>query len=801
MALILFFTLSGSLTNATFESQLCPKINNTVTSLNIDGNPGIYFKLPSCVASSGTSIGYFYMSSILVEDFRFFPTSTTRLNLENSRVAPPSTGAVAGSGLDSSGNIVWTDLFSRFPGITGILLPSVGLQGSLPAQLPSTLWQLVVSGNRLTGTIPATLYGLQSSTNALDIELDASNNQLFGNIPPSLYSTFASTSKVDQAGYFTFDVSNNALTGSIPSALFAPLERWEFIIFDVSVASNQLDGLISALKFPNPVKPETAYVTVNISRNAFNGPITSQFNFSTLTRFILDASDCGLSGALPSTLIPRQWTCTDTDGAFEVYLSRNAFTGDIPSGLLNEYLVGNATTFSLVLALDHNSLSGYIPDLFNKYSSVKERDTMATSISLKTPSVFTFLLNSNHLEGSLPAGIFDNIGLSQLPSVIIDFSDNSLTGPIPETLLANLFTVDNFINADPAIFNVSHNQLTGSPPSACWSSGTAQHDFSSNLFNGTIPASWQDCSFDAIDLSYNPRLTASLPPLVLNSVSSFKARNTPLSGALPSIPSTMRELDLSGTNFDFCGSTPPTDAPTLFCDLTNSSVCSCGASYYMCDLDCAPSQPVTPMGSPITPSSPSPSGCSNDTRPSIQFTCSNGTWSAAVVNTTTLVIPPGAGTVIVTGNVTSKTIVIRGIGSRIEVNGSAINLTAITIELTPQQASEIGETRVLQQLITVSTPSEASSITGLNAVAVNTRVTSGCKKVKAQKSLSNGDRTLGAYLTVDNSGCNRWWIILVSVVASLVLLAAIALAVLSVYYKPCRSKFRPYWTRPRSANA
>ena len=158
-------------------------------------------------------------------------------------------------------------------------------------------------------------------------------------------------------------------------------------------------------------------------------------------------------------------------------------------------------------------------------------------------------------------------------------------------------------------------------------------------------------------------------------------------------------------------------------------------------------------------------------------------------STPTLTIPSGAGTVVVVGNLSSSTLIFHGTGSTIHINGSTVNLTIITLELDSNQVKNLGGQKVLQILVNTS---GSSSNTDLSLVNVNTKVTSGCRKVKSEKATFDGGKTLGVYLSVDSSGCNTWWIILVSVVVAVIVIAVVILILLAVFYPPFRLKIRPY---------
>ena len=115
------------------------------------------------------------------------------------------------------------------------------------------------------------------------------------------------------------------------------------------------------------------------------------------------------------------------------------------------------------------------------------------------------------------------------------------------------------------------------------------------------------------------------------------------------------------------------------------------------------------------------------------------------------------------------------------IGGCSTNLSTIVIELSPEEVKQLQSTKSLQTFLTLSNLSvECSS--SLEDVTLSTQVPDGCRKVETKKVVTDNGKTLGAYFTVDSSGCNRWWIILVSVIAALVVLGVVAAIVVRVVW-------------------
>lgn len=369
------------------------------------------------------------------------------------------------------------------------------------------------------------------------------------------------------------------------------------------------------------------------------------------------------------------------------------------------------------------------------------------------------------------------------------------------------------------------NLLEGPLPSALWNHWSPLEywgvtlDFSSNNFSGIVPPSLTD-----------------IPKLDLFAA----ANNINLVGPMPPIPSPYYlDLRMTGTSVDFC--TQPIALPSrpamYSCELPTGS-CGCNQSYPFCQFDSCSALPspsieppittptsepliqipidlpqaeplpgpvlpiVAPIIQPVSAPTPAPS-CPNNTQPSSHFSCINGIWTAPSAIAPTLHVPAGAGKVIILGNLASESITIDGIGTTVDIGGSAANLTQVVIVLSPTESQTIEGNRILQILITTNgtNPSGGPSTINMNSIETSARASSGCRKPKAERTVLDGGRTLGAYLTVDSSACSRWWIVLVAVVVGVIVVILIALILLAVFYKPFRKCVRPYSARPHTAKA
>lgn len=797
--------------NESFASLLCAQTHaSTADSLTILSTGAIPspFVLPSCLRTEGSSFLSFtaYPSDrhLIISNFSHLPPNINSLTLLYTILAPvgnlPSDEY---DGFDESGNLAWDEIWAALPNLTQITITSSCLlQGKLPDSLPAGLRVFVAAGTGLRGTIPPTLFA--NSKASLSMQFSVSGNPISGSIPSGLFDTWNGAQKA----LFFFDLAQCSLTGTIPTDIWQPLHAMNSPNVNIYLHDNRFIGSIPS--FPAGMASKN-FVFLAAS-NEFSGSLPPSFiSFPMISAVTLDLSFNKFTGSLPAQLFAPSWSLSGSPNV-ALMMSNNQFSGSIPSTFLTGGMVSSAAVTSLLFKLENNLLTGSVPAYLlyrdasrrsqdKKTTELEETDGAENSIFSESTSSHTsittstgskawvitqsvsILLGSNRLTGSIPAEMFSqSYGITPF-SVRLSVTNNpGISGTIPSSFFLGASGALDAMAVTTLTLDASHTNVFGSPPADfCESRAAISINLSNTKLNGTIPAEWaHGCKFLTISIGNCPDLSTTLPlALFTNStITSFKANNTPLNGTMPPLSATLTDVDLSSTNIDFCHS----DNASLAvwgtnehsCLLKYTSTCNCMDSF---SSACS----VTPTCSAAPCTGPPPS---------IEFYCDNGVWTAPTTSAPIFVIPPGVGTVVITGNLTSTSIVIQGFGTSVEIAGCAGNLTTITVELTLAQLEQLKDTsKTLQPLISTSNQS-CSNLNNVNVIA--TVKSGGCKKVKAQKVVSDSGSSLGAYFTLDKSGCNTWWIILVSVVCGVVVLAVIALLLLVALYPPFREKIRPF---------
>ncbi|KAL3654834.1 hypothetical protein CASFOL_000620 [Castilleja foliolosa] len=221
------------------------------------------------------------------------------------------------------------------------------------------------------------------------------------------------------------------------------------------------------------------------------------------------------------------------------------------------------------LNLDGLSLSGHIGKGLIKLQYLQvlklPRNNISGTINLlaQIPSLLVIDLSENNLSGSIPEELFQQCG--SLKS--ISLASNNFTGSIPQSLssCSNLESL-----------NFSSNQLSGQLSSDFWNLSSVQSlDLSDNLLEGQIPAGIDVLlNLEVINLSRN-RLGGNLPPSMRNLGSSCKYLNVSgnfLTGEINEWIGEMRSLeflDISGNLFS--GRVPVTMGSLQFLKEVNLS--------------------------------------------------------------------------------------------------------------------------------------------------------------------------------------------------------------------------------------
>ena len=206
-------------------------------------------------------------------------------------------------------------------------ISSQGLNGTIPSEIAllSSLEELILWGNQLSGEIPADLGNLTRltrltlSTNMLSGEIPSelgmlsnlrslliSGNQLTGDIPPEL-------GRLSNLQDLWFD--RNLLTGSIPSELGDMAS-----LASLLVNSNRLTGDI-----PPELGRLSNLETIWLQRNQLTGAIPEELGeLANLRKLILHGNR--LTGAIP-------WQLESLSNLESLHLSGNRLEGCIPSAL------------------------------------------------------------------------------------------------------------------------------------------------------------------------------------------------------------------------------------------------------------------------------------------------------------------------------------------------------------------------------------------------------------------------------------------------------------------------------------
>ena len=310
----------------------------------------------------------------------------------------------------------------------------------------------------MIGHIPSE-FGFLKELNILHLGV----NNLTGPIPASLGNS-------SSLRYMW--LNDNKFFGTIPNE-FEDFGLWANLIF-FSVSNNKLEGNLLSL-FDSI---DSNLVLLDLSINNFSGTLPTYINGSHLSNLcILMLSYNQLEGPIPL------WF-GDLKGLQILDLSHNKLIGSIPQNFenLHGYKVpyDTSTTFGILesklnFTLPNSEDIIYGVEYFSLNLSIRGQ-SMTEQYNYILLGATTYMdLSSNELEGEIPIGIANLIGMKylilsnnklegQIPQAFqnlrqletLDLSQNNLTGPIPLALPSTLITL--------STFNVSFNNLSGAIP-------------------------------------------------------------------------------------------------------------------------------------------------------------------------------------------------------------------------------------------------------------------------------------------------------------------------------------------------
>ena len=253
--------------------------------------------------------------------------------------------------------------------------------------------ELALSGNNLSGPLPAALGSLTSLTT-----LDLSDNQLSGTIPEELGNLI----ELVQLHLYGSD-----LTGPIPD--LSKITN----LTSLRLGDNQLSGPITGLS------GLTHLVYLTLHNNRLTGSITDLSSLTGLEELKLFNNN--LSGEIPdlSSITSLRW----------LSLAGNQFTGEIPASLGSHRVLSH-------LFLNRNQLTGTIPEELDSLDNLKTLNLGDNQLTGTIPeelgnlSDLDFLyLDNNQLSGPIPAELGRHAGLR-----VTRFAGNALTGCVPNGL-------------------------------------------------------------------------------------------------------------------------------------------------------------------------------------------------------------------------------------------------------------------------------------------------------------------------------------------------------------------------------
>ncbi|EAY80119.1 hypothetical protein OsI_35291 [Oryza sativa Indica Group] len=442
------------------------------------------------------------------------------------------------------------------------------LLGQVPtdARLPPNLYSLRISYNKLSGTIPPSLFNITTLT-----KLGIGCNQINGKIPREIGKSrvlqLFSASQNKLSGRFQqtilnisslaiIDLAVNYLHGELPSSLGSSLSNLQWL----GLANNLFGGHI-----PSFLANASELSMINLSRNNFTGMVPSSIGklqeLSTLNlelnqlqssdkqglEFMNSLSNCTNLRALSLANNQLEGEIASSVGNLSMklqilYLGGNKLSGRFPAG------IANLRSLS-ALSLELNHFTGPVPDCLGNLKNLQIVHLSQNNFTGFAPSSLSnssllekALLDSNQFYGRIPRGL-GSLKVLQ----ILDISNNNLHGSIPR----EIFSI-------PTIREIwlSSNRLDGPLPIEIGNAKQLEHlVLSSNNLSGVIPDTLGNCgSMEEIKLDQN-FLSGSIPTSFgnMDSLQVLNMSHNLLSGSIPKSIGSLKyleQLDLSFNNLE-----------------------------------------------------------------------------------------------------------------------------------------------------------------------------------------------------------------------------------------------------------
>ncbi|XP_039134382.1 receptor-like protein EIX2 [Dioscorea cayenensis subsp. rotundata] len=392
-----------------------------------------------------------------IPDFIGSITTLSYLNLSNAGFH----GEIP-SQLGNLTNLRWCplDVFSFWFARTPASLPSVSNFTSLAT--------IVLDGNQINATFPSWIFNISSLKNVY-----LRFNSFHGVIP----DTFEQLVSLE-----ALELGGNSFSGIIPGSM-----RSLCSLHTLGLFTNKIEGETTALAEILSGCVSESIQVLNLRGNKFRGDLSDWIG--TLRRItMIDLSKNLLYGSIPAAL-GKLSTLT------YLYLNHNEFNGSLPESI-------RELSQLQVFDMSFNQIEGVVSEAhFANLTSLKQLSMASNSLTLNMSSEWippfkleVFSFRSCMLGPKFPAWLRTqrNYSLMDLSStgisdtmpdwfwtltghiVILDLSDNLITGIVPSSLK---FIIINVIN-------LSSNRFYGALPP--FSSNIEYIDFSNNLFSGTL---------------------------------------------------------------------------------------------------------------------------------------------------------------------------------------------------------------------------------------------------------------------------------------------------------------------------
>ncbi|KAG9441154.1 hypothetical protein H6P81_017008 [Aristolochia fimbriata] len=382
----------------------------------------------------------------------------------------------------------------------------------------TNLERLYVRGSNFTGPIPSYL-GRMSALKLLDL----GGNKFEGSVPESLGQL---------SGLVELDISDNALEGNISELHFSNLSKLEYL----AMSQNSFKFSINSTSWVPPFQLKSLDLSsCSMEYSRFPYWLQNQKNIDRISM-----SNASLHGS------PPEWFWKILANATYINLSNNMIKGKLPgfsSRLETLHLTNNSFSGSLpnnweqdshlvFLALSHNRFSGTIPSSFGNLTELKylylETNDLSGQLHLPMKNLQFLDLRSNRFSGKIPEWIGENAPNEESPLILMDLSNNVLSGTIPSsfgnlTKLVSLYLRNNSLSGqlplsmknmkNLLLLDLHSNRLTGKIPS--WIGENLPNlrilNLRSNRFHGEVPTQLSHlASLQYLDMAHN-NLSGSIP--------------------------------------------------------------------------------------------------------------------------------------------------------------------------------------------------------------------------------------------------------------------------------------------------